>query len=298
MESLHAFDLTELPGTDSLWRRRHDPHGEPAPVHAGLAIIPGRPASGFSSPLGFWFADATSWTTGPPRLRVEFLELDDRSLAKLIQVGLPRKDPPGCRTARARLKAPAVQGPARRRALPLTIEIDSNVARIGVDAQTWASVGQTVLLAVALHWRLEAIDRTLDELSAWARDDLERNFGFAHAIRPRRSRELRARRRLLERLILDLPDFEGFLTNPRGHLIDRRAVRRYRGLCAWLGLDSWRREIDERVEVVESIFGSLAESLNHFQSLAFQIAFELAIVVLLLLDVGLYFLDAISSHGP
>jgi hypothetical protein len=56
--------------------------------------------------------------------------------------------------------------------------------------------------------------------------------------------------------------------------------------------------IDERIEVIESIFDSLTESLNHFQSLAFRIVLELIIVALLLLVVGLYFLDAITRHGP
>ncbi len=95
-------------------------------------------------------------------------------------------------------------------------------------------------------------------------------------------------------MILDLPDFEGSLTNPRGHFPSGRSVQLYRKLCAWLGLARRRRELDERVEVVESIYDSLAESLNHSQSLAFQVVLELAIVALLLLDVGVYVYGAIS----
>ena len=189
----------------------------------------------------------------------------------------------------ARLKAAAgrARDPAKSH-LPFVLEIDSNVARIGVDAVTWASVSETVLFAIAQFWRLDAIDRSLDDLSDWARTDLEKNTKFTKALTRRRASDLRAHRRALEKLILDLPDFEGSLTNPRRHLHSGRAVEMYRRLCACLDLYRRRREIDERIEVVESIFGSLAESLNHYQSLAFQIVLELAIVALLLLDVGLY----------
>jgi hypothetical protein len=108
----------------------------------------------------------------------------------------------------------------------------------------------------------------------------------------RRAHALGARRRTLQKLILDLPGYEGSLTNPRGHLPSKWAVVLYRRLCVWLGLNRQRLEIDERIEVVESIFDSLTEALYHSQSLAFQIVLELAIVALLLLDVGLYFFDA------
>jgi hypothetical protein len=180
----------------------------------------------------------------------------------------------------------------------MILEIDSNVARIGVDAATWASVNETVLFAVAQFWRLDAIDRALDVLSDWARNDLEKNTGVAKVLGRKRARDLRAHRRALEKLILDLPDYEGPLTNPRGYLPSGRPVALYRRLCSWLGLHRRRREIDERIEVIESIFDSLNESLNHVQSLAFQIVLELIIVAVLLLDVGLYFFDAIARHGP
>ena len=107
-------------------------------------------------------------------------------------------------------------------------------------------------------------------------------------------RDLRPARRTLQALILDLPDFEGALTNPRGCLAAGRSVRLYRVLAVRLGLDRWRREIDERIEVVEAIFDSLVESLNHYQSLAFQIALELVIVAVLLLDAGLFLADVVA----
>jgi hypothetical protein len=39
---------------------------------------------------------------------------------------------------------------------------------------------------------------------------------------------------------------------------------------------------------LEAVFDSLAESLNHLQALALQVVLEVAIVIVLLVDVGLY----------
>jgi hypothetical protein len=177
----------------------------------------------------------------------------------------------------------------------LTLEINHERANIRVDRETWESVSEPVLLVVAQFWRFGAIDRKLDELSEWARQDLATTGGLRSVIRPQRARALRARCRTLQELILDLPDFEAALTNPRGCLAAGSAARLYRALAARLGLGRWRDEIDERIEVVEGIFESLAESLNHHQSLAFQIALELIIVAVLLLDAGLFLADALAK---
>jgi hypothetical protein len=298
MQTLHALDLTESPGASSLWRRRRDSHGEPARALPTTASDLDLPVQGFPSPFGFWFAEGPSWTTAPPRLTVEFFEVVDPERANRTQHGPIRESPSSFRTIRARPKALAGRARDRKSTLPLMIEVDSDLARIRVDAATWATVGETVLFVVAQYWRFAAIDRALDELSDWARNDLEKNTGFVSMLSRRRASNLRDHRRELEKLILDLPDFEGPLTNPNSHLPAGRAVALYRGLCSLLGLYRRRREIDERIEVVESIFDSLTESLNHFQSLAFQIVLELIIVTLLLLDVGVYFWDAIARHGP
>ena len=117
--------------------------------------------------MGFWFAESPSWTTDPPPLRVEFFEIAD--LEKTIRhVDEPaRLSSFACRTIRRPKKTAPPRARSRELPLPLLLEIDSNVARIGVDPDTWADLGETVLFAVAQYWRLEAIDRALDELSAW-----------------------------------------------------------------------------------------------------------------------------------
>jgi hypothetical protein len=297
MQTLYALDMTETPGTDSCWRKRQSPVVQRGSASERTPRDPELSQGGFRSPLGFWFAGADSWTTEVPRLRVEFRELDELGQANPSRESRSREGSSRCRTARAHLKAavPAGRARARRASFPLTLEINQELATVEVDTGTWESVREAVLLVVAQFWRFGAIDRKLDEFAEWARDDLAATAGFRSAVLPRRARELRARHRLLQALILDLPDFEAALTDPRSYLAAGRPVRLYRALAARLGLDRWRREIDERIEVVEAIFDSLAESLNHLQSLSFQIALELIIVAVLLLDAGLFLVDALAK---
>jgi hypothetical protein len=295
MHTLYALDLTGRPETDFLWRRTRAGLGPDAILHVPAARALDLPPDGFASPFGFWFAAAPSWNASLPQLRIEFAAPDDLERPdRRPEDPLERAATAG-HAVRARLKPPGGRTRTARTTRSFSLEIDSSVARIKVDDQTWSSVGDTVLFAVAQYWRFAAIDRTLGELSHWARQDFEPGYRFWHEIRATRSRGLRARRRELQSLILDLPDFEGPLTNPRGHLRAPGAGRLYRRLVVLLGLGRYRREIDERIEVVETIFDSLAESLNHFQSLAFQIALELVIAALLLVDVGLYLFDSLAK---
>jgi hypothetical protein len=286
MQTLYALDLTELPGSETLWKPRQGSAGR----HA--TKLPELPCEGFASPLGFWFAAAESWPKSGAPLRVEIV--DPGELKSAQHTG----DGPLCESAGTcrRYRAQVVLGAGRGRAVSssssrrLILEIDSNTARIGVDADAWSSVAEPVLIVIAQFWRFLAMDRLLDELADWARADLQ-DGGFWSLIRPGRSRPFRARQRLLQALILDLPDSEGLLTNPGAYLAPGRPVRIYRALAGRLGLDRRRRVLDERVEVVEAVFDSLAESLNHHQALASQVVLELVIVTVLVLDVGLYLLD-------
>ena len=292
MHSLYALDLTARNGLDSTWRRSQSPSGQGTRALGYGMTDPDLPTDGFASPFGYWFAPAPSWKFVTSNLRVEFVSLDELERSKRLRDEPHTPGSSATSTVRAHLKDPVNRPHSSQSIRPLVLEINSSVARICVDVDTWSRVGETVLFAIAQYWRFAAINRTLDDLSNWSRQDLDKNSSFRNVIRRSRSRELRARRRQLQAIILDLPDFEGPLANPRGHLASSRAVRLYRRLCLWLGLARFRREIDERIEVIESIFDSLAQSLDHFQSLAFQIALELIIVSVLLLDVGLYFVDA------
>src|SRR5262245_38489877 len=135
MPILHALDLTELPGSDALWRPHRNRDRE------YLERLPGLPSEGFASPLGYWFAAAGSWATGVETLRVEVLELaemrvENRAVAREAADGGARNG-----VCRVRLELAAVRGrsdetsPSSR----LLLEIDARTARarVGVDAGAW-----------------------------------------------------------------------------------------------------------------------------------------------------------------
>ncbi len=295
MQNFYAIDLTARSGTDSIWRRPGSPSRDATRALEHALTDLDLPGDGFSSPFGFWFAPAPSWKLPAPGLRVEFVpqHLLDRAREATEE---PRSAGSTTgRTVRASLKDPLDRARPGQSTDTLVLEINPTVARISVDVDTWSRVGDTVLFVIAHYWRFATINRALDDLSAWSRRDVATKTSFTSVIRRARSRELRTRRRELQAIILDLPEFEGPLTNPLGHLPSRRAVRLYRRLCLSLALGRLRQEIDERIEVVESVFDALAQSLDHFQSLAFQIALELVIVAVLLLDIALYFVDALGK---
>jgi hypothetical protein len=289
MPTLYALDLTALPGSDPLWRALRGSASSLRRAEKPRDL----PGDGFASPLGYWFTDAASWTMGGSPLRVEVVdsrEMDGASHA--IGDGQPPTDAAAGHRTRVRLELAAGGAPltgSSSGACPLIIEIDARTARVGVNTETWPSVREPVLLVIAQYWRFRAVDHVLDDLSDWARAGLQ-DRGFLGPIRPRHTRPLRACRRAFQELLLDLPDFEGLLTNPRRYLASGRPLRLYRALAVRLALYRQRCLIDERVEVVEAVLDSLVESLHHYQALASQIVLELVIVAVLLVDVGLYFL--------
>jgi hypothetical protein len=245
------------------------------------------PDDGFPSPMGFWFAAPESWGTVVPPLRIEFFNPEEQDSHSLSSKRHSPDAGPTCSSYQARLRLTDKRTNSTGLSSLLIIDIDSYEARISVTPDAWTRVSEAVLLIVAQHWRFLVIDELLDEITAWVHRDL-RECGFVNLIRRRRSRKLRAHRCTLQGLILDLPDFELLLTNPRASLPPGCPIRLYRALATQLGLKQQRRAIDERVEVVEAVLDALVDSLNHLQSLALQIVLELAIVTLLLIDVGLY----------
>ncbi len=76
MQTLHAIDLTESPALDSLWRPGLKSRAEHSSA-LGAASDFGLPDGGFSSPLGFYFAEAPNWSNGSPPFRVEFFDRED-----------------------------------------------------------------------------------------------------------------------------------------------------------------------------------------------------------------------------
>jgi hypothetical protein len=286
MKTLYALDL-KMPGAHSGgWRRER-------PDTAAQSDEPDFTWYDLGSPLGYWFTTREAWPEVVTPLRLEIAGPGEHERQSGAGESKADKAPAKLRTARARLKPDGEAAGSMRLSSLLTVEIDGDRARVEVDSEAWPSVCKPVLFAVAQFWRYQAIDRALGELSDWARSELAGGRSLSW-FWLRRSRELRARRRKLQTLILDLPDFESLSSNPRACLASGRSVRLYRALATQLGLEPWRCAIDERVEVVEAVYDSLAQSYDHFEAIAFQVALEVAILVVLFFDAGLAVMNVLA----
>ncbi len=284
MSTLRASDLSLLRGADPLWRRRPSgPAGEDACEPYELVAQHSLPRRGFASPMGFWFAPAEDWASPPP-YRLELAP--SRRPGAMIRAGAGI---PGAAEGR-RLRVVVVgasrpgasSGPPPRMAL----EVASRSARIEVDEAAWPEAREASLLAVATCWRLEALDGALDRLTDDARMMLGRRSRTGPARLAGRGPSWRALHHDGQALILDLPEFEGPLTDPARFVPSREMARLYRRLCRGLGLFAWRDRIDERAEVLEGILETLSTGRDHRQSIALQVALEILIIALLATDVA------------
>jgi hypothetical protein len=248
---------------------------------------------GFASCLGFSFALEASWGDQAPPFRVHVFGPDEKgSGGGGVGDGLPSL-PGAARSARTRVVLAQRERSHAGSVRALVLDVDDLTARVEVDSEDWPGLAPVVLAAVAEFWRFRAIERRLGELEDWARADLG-DTRLRTLMRPRRARALRAHHRALQALLLDLPVFEGALTDPATVVSPGRPARLFRLLAARLGLPRWRRLIDERVEVIEAVLDSLSQSLDHLQSLVWLVGLEVVIVAVLLVDTGLYLLDALA----
>jgi hypothetical protein len=275
MTLLLGCDLRAISGADPLWRRRSSKCA--AEDSLALAAKLGLPPRGFASPLGFWFAPSGDWGTPPPyRLELASPRPRGESLSGGPRVALiAEKRRAGSVSASAR-RHDRKAGSSER----IALEVTGASARIEIDEAAWPEAREAAILAVATCWRLTALDDALDQLTDGARSMLKRGFGHAPT---QLARELH---RDAHGLILDLPDFEGPLTDPARFLASREAMRLYRRLGARLGLFGWRDRIDERAEVLEGLVEALAARRDHRQAIALQIALDVLIIVLLTTEVA------------
>jgi hypothetical protein len=283
MTRLRASDISLLRGADPLWRRRSSGlAGEGGCEPYELVARHGLPRRGFASPLGFWFAPAGDWTNPPPyRLEVA----PTRRPGARVHAG---DGMPGIAEGR---RLGVVVAPPRRPGVsepppPMALEVAGRSARIEVDEAAWPEARAAGLLAVATCWRLEALDGALDRLTDRARMTLERPGRSAQARRDEPGSCWQALHREAYALILDLPEFEGPLTDPSSFLPSREAARLYRRLCGRLGLFAWRDRLDERAEVLEGLLETLTAGRDHRQAIALQIGLEALIIAVLAAEVA------------
>src|SRR5262249_11898378 len=146
---LYALDLTEWPGSETLW--------SPGQGLAGRRgeKPPELPCEGFASPFGFWFTAAESWPKRGATLRVEVVDPGELDRAQPTGGGRSRGGAGACRRYRAQVELGAGRGRAAGSSSSsrLILEIDSDTARIGVDAAAWSSVAEPVLIVIAQFWR-------------------------------------------------------------------------------------------------------------------------------------------------
>ena len=162
------------------------------------------------STMGFWFAPAEDWASPPP-YRLELAP--SRRPGAMIRAGAGtrrRRRDVACALSRWGPDSPG--RPAGRPRMAL--EVASRSARIEVDEAAWPEAREAGLLAVATCWRLEALDGALDRLTDDARMMLGRRGRTGPAAAGRRGPSWRALHHDGQALILELPEFEGPLTDP------------------------------------------------------------------------------------
>jgi hypothetical protein len=165
------------------------------------------------------------------------------------------------------------------------VEIGQRRAVVGIDTAQWDACAAPILLAISVCWRFDAIEQTLDELTAWTRGQLRGTPGRTAGAR---SSALAHRARTLHALVVDLPCFEGSLDDPSGYFPSDSEARLYRRLARRLQLGARRARLDERVEILEGTFGALVDEHRHRQLLWWEIAVESLILLALLGDIGMH----------
>ena len=290
MSTLRATDLSLLRGADPLWRRRPSGlAGEDACEPYELVAKHALPRRGFASPLGFWFAPEEDWAS-PPAYRVELAP--PRRPGAMSHAGNGSPAVAEGRCLRVVVAGRPGSGASAEQPPRMALEVAGRSARITVDETAWPEAQEAGLLAVATCWRLEALDGSLDRLTDDARATLDRRGRAAPARRGGPRLSWRTLHHDGHALILDLPEFEGPLTDPARFVPTREAARLYRRVCGKLGLFAWRDRIDERAEVLEGILEALSSGREHRPSIALQVALEVLIIALLATEVAVSLLSS------
>jgi hypothetical protein len=276
MTTLQVIDLTVRPEHRGLWRSRPAAGGEPA----------GLPSGGFASPLGFWLAPTPDLATTPAGTRT----IRFRSPAATEGTPPPPPAPPGWRGRPPRVVRvkPAHTGDG-----DLFLAIGPDSAQVTATPAAWQSMAEPVLLATCLYWRFAAMDAEVDRLTESAHDDLD------HATMPgpstlRDRRLLESRARDVRALMLDLPHFEGPLTDPAPYCSSERAAQAFETLAEKLGLEEWCELIDERTEAIEDAYEALSEKLFEYRNFAWEAILEVLIVILLLAELAFMAFEAFT----
>jgi hypothetical protein len=283
LKCYHAFDLTADPARRALWRT-----DLPGVRDAEEAAGEGLPRQGVASPMGYWLAPLEPGTApAQDALALSFAAPGDEGGQHVASLGNSQKPGWGRPIQTVRLKAPG-SGDG-----DLTLTVGPAGARISASPTTWKVLAEPVLLAICQYWRFAAIDAEIGRLTQLARGDMDHSnmpgIGSlrAHGVLVQRARDVRA-------LLLDLPHFEGPLTDPLPYCSSEQAAKAYETLAEKLDLEDWCELIDERAEAVEDAYEALTEKLFEFKNFAWEAVLEGLIIVILLAELGVALYEAFA----
>lgn len=269
VRTLKAIDLTQAAEFGPLWRTLRVAAAGPSETPPGL------PRGGLATPTGFWFVEVEP--DGPPdphSLRVEFAP--PGAPRRHSAPGTPRLRESDQRSASLRLPGRVARAIAPELSDGLTLDVGPRRALVGVNDPVRPCVIEPILLLISQCWRFLEIERRLDALSALS----------SAGITKRTSKTLDGLQSIRS-LVLDLPNFEGPLVDPRGYFPSRRSALLYRTCSRRLELGPWRERIGERIEILESTLSALVDDRRHTDSLAWMICLEALILLALFVDIGL-----------
>ena len=276
MQPIQALDLTATPEHRALWKARTP----------GVVPPVGLPPTGTASPMGYWLIGASE--AGAPAsgaLRITFAPIGENRPAPTPEAASSTRRGRPAQTVK--LKSP-VAGEG-----DLVLTLGPAGAQVAASEAAWLTLSEPVLLVICQYWRFRAIDAEIDRLTDLAHGDLD------HATMPGAS-SLRDRERLIaggraaRALMLDLPYFEGPLTDALPYCSSERSAQAYETLAERLDLEDWCELIDERAEAIEDAYEAVTEKLFEYRNFAWEAILEVIIIVILVAELAVQSWEAFA----
>jgi hypothetical protein len=267
MQSIQAIDLTGQPEHRTLWRSR-------ASASLTARSVAGLPEGGKASPMGYWLAGtAEPAAVGPDDLRIVFRTAADGQPTSTDTAGLAK--PGGRPVQTVRVKA-VNTGDG-----DLFLTVGPAGAQVVASDAAWQTLSEPVLLAVCQYWRFCAVDVEIDRLTELAYADIgPATMPSPAALRDRQ--RLAANAQAVRALLVELPHFEGPLTDSLSFVSSERSAQVYENLVEKLRLEEWCEAIDERAEAIEDTYEAVTEKLFEYRNFAWEALLETVIIVILL----------------
>jgi hypothetical protein len=277
MRAIQAIDLVAQPDHRAVWRSR-------GAALAGASSSAGLPQGGHASPMGFWLADAPDRASLPAdALWITLRAPGEPSSGSPEGAGAPSTH--GARpTQTVRVKG-LNSGDG-----DLILSVGPKGAQVVASESAWQTLAEPVLLAVCQYWRFCAVDDEIDRLTELAFGDI----GPATMPGPaalRDGRRLAANAKAVRALLVDLPHFEGPLTDPLPYCSSERSAQVYRLLSEKLHLEEWCEAIDEHAEAIEDTYEAVTEKLFEYRNFAWEASLEAFIILILVAELAVLLYD-------